>query len=252
MSAAEAASDPKPSRASGLLGLVRQLIDYGRQLAATLRSNPHPFGASDIALILARITRGLLRAEALEARIIRTAARLDADPAPPRASHRQAPPARAAAARPTDSARPLSPPQDLIRGSTRGSACPRPSRSPPRSAVARSAPSSPTSAAISASCRTIRYGANCSMPSSAMTATWPIWWRTSSIGRFSVPLPPGPSPHFPRRPCNPRRLPAPARPDGVHPKQDHARGRSTVGPAVPIPTRTTDKQIRVYLRSSAV
>ena len=80
MSAAEAASDPKPSRASGLLGLVRQLIDYGRQLAATLRSNPHPFGASDIALILARITRGLLRAEALEARIIRTAATLDAEP----------------------------------------------------------------------------------------------------------------------------------------------------------------------------
>ncbi len=103
MSAAEAASDPKPSRASGLLGLVRQLIDYGRQLAATLRSNPHPFGASDIALILARITRGLLRAEALEARIIRTAATLDAEPAPPRAaSHRRAPPARAATARPTD------------------------------------------------------------------------------------------------------------------------------------------------------
>ena len=101
MSAAEAAPDPKPSRASGLINLVRQLIDYGRQLATTLRSNPHPFGASDIALILARITRGLLRAEALEARIIRTAARLDAPPAPARApSRRQSPPARAAA-RPT-------------------------------------------------------------------------------------------------------------------------------------------------------
>jgi hypothetical protein len=104
MSAAEAASDPKSRRAGGLLGLVRQLIDYGRQLAATLRSNPHLFGASDIALILARITRGLLRAEALEARIIRTAATLDADPSPPRASHRQAPPARGTAARPTDAA----------------------------------------------------------------------------------------------------------------------------------------------------
>jgi hypothetical protein len=101
MSAAETALDPKPSRVSGLLGLVRQLIDYGRQLAATLRGNPHPFGASDIALILARITRGLLRAEALEARIIRTAARLDAEPAPPRAaSHRQMRPARPTAARP--------------------------------------------------------------------------------------------------------------------------------------------------------
>jgi hypothetical protein len=94
MSAAEA-PDPKPSRASGLLSLVRRLIDYGRQLAATLRSDPHTFSTSDIALILARITSGLLRAEALEARIIRTAARIDAEPAPPRAaSLRQPPPAR--------------------------------------------------------------------------------------------------------------------------------------------------------------
>jgi hypothetical protein len=102
MSDAEAAPDPKPSRASGLLGLIRQLIDYGRQLATTFRGDPHPFGASDMALILAHITRGLLRAEVLEARIIRDAIRLDADPAPPRAaSHRQSPSARAAA-RPTD------------------------------------------------------------------------------------------------------------------------------------------------------
>jgi hypothetical protein len=94
MSAAEAASDLKPSRAARLLGLVRQLIDYGRQLAATLRCNPPPFGPGDIALILARITHGLLRAEALEARIIRDAARLDAGPVPPRApSHRKSPPA---------------------------------------------------------------------------------------------------------------------------------------------------------------
>ena len=95
MSAAEAASDVKPSRAARLLGLVRQLIDYGRQLAATLRGNPPPFGPGDIALILARITHGLLRAEALEARIIRDAARLDAEPVPPRApSCRKSPPAR--------------------------------------------------------------------------------------------------------------------------------------------------------------
>ena len=78
MSAAEAAPDPKPSRASGLLALVRALVDYGRHLATTFRANPHPFAASDIALILARITCGLLRAEALEARIIRNTARLDA------------------------------------------------------------------------------------------------------------------------------------------------------------------------------
>jgi hypothetical protein len=94
MSAAEAASDLKPSRAARLLGLVRQLIDYGRQLAATLRGNPPPFGPDGIALILARITHGLLRAEALEARIIRDAARVDAGPVPPRAPcHRKSPPA---------------------------------------------------------------------------------------------------------------------------------------------------------------
>ncbi len=105
MSATEAATDPKPSRTSGLLGLVRQLIDYGRQLAATLRSNPHRFGTSDIALILARITSGLLRAEALETRVIRGGARLDAAPASPRAaSHRQSAPARAATDRPAATA----------------------------------------------------------------------------------------------------------------------------------------------------
>ncbi len=96
MSATEAPADPKPTPAGRLLGLVRALIDYGRQLATTLRINPPPFSAGDIALILARITRGLLRAEALEARVIRDTARLDAEPAPPRApSHRRSPPARA-------------------------------------------------------------------------------------------------------------------------------------------------------------
>jgi hypothetical protein len=100
MSATETA--PKPNRLSGLLALVRQLIDYGRHLATTFRNNPHPLGAGDISEILARITRGLLRAEALEARLIRSAARPDAAPAPPRApSRRRSPPARAAA-QPTD------------------------------------------------------------------------------------------------------------------------------------------------------
>jgi hypothetical protein len=102
MSATETAPAAKPNRLSGLLALVRQLIDYGRHLATTLRSNPHPLGTGDIAQILARITRGLLRAEALEARLIRSAARPDPAPAPPRApSHRRSPPARAAA-QPTD------------------------------------------------------------------------------------------------------------------------------------------------------
>jgi hypothetical protein len=104
MSAAETSAAPKPNRFSGLLTLVRQLIDYRRQLATTLRSNPHPLGAADIAEILARITRGLLRAEALEARLIRSTAHPDPAPVPPRApSRRQSPPARPAAP-PTDTA----------------------------------------------------------------------------------------------------------------------------------------------------
>src|SRR5271166_5141624 len=113
MSAPEPAPDPKPSRAGRLLALVRGLIDYGTRLAAALRQHgdaarsavAFPFGTTDIALILARIARGLLRAEALEARIIRDTPRLDAGPVPPRApSHRRSPPARTATARPADNA----------------------------------------------------------------------------------------------------------------------------------------------------
>lgn len=90
------ASTGEPSRAGRLLGLVRKLIEYGRELAITLRRHSvatdlaaatRAFGTSDTALILARITRGLHRADALEARLVRGAARLDAGPRP------QAPPA---------------------------------------------------------------------------------------------------------------------------------------------------------------
>ena len=96
MSATEAATDPKPSRAGRLLGLVRRLIDYGRQLAATLRNNPPPFSAGDIALLPAPRAHHPRPPEALEARVIRETVRLDAEPAPPRApSHRRSPPARA-------------------------------------------------------------------------------------------------------------------------------------------------------------
>jgi hypothetical protein len=78
----------RPSRSANLLGLVRKLIDYGRELAATIRqrafTDPGPvitcFGTADVALILARISRGLHRANALEARLLRNADRLDAAP----------------------------------------------------------------------------------------------------------------------------------------------------------------------------
>ncbi len=66
MSAAAAPAEPptpNPSRAGRLLSLVRRLIDYGRELAATLhqraatdlRSVTCSFGTSDLALILVRI-----------------------------------------------------------------------------------------------------------------------------------------------------------------------------------------------------
>ncbi len=90
MPAAVEAPDPptQPGRSASLLGLVRKLIDYGRELAATIRqrafTDPGPliscFGTADVALILARISRGLHRANALEARLIRNADRLDATP----------------------------------------------------------------------------------------------------------------------------------------------------------------------------
>jgi hypothetical protein len=85
------AAAEQPSHSGRLLSLVRKLIDYGRQLAASLQqrtlgsdlaSATLGFGTGDIALILARITQGLLRATALEARIERAAARLDVAPRP--------------------------------------------------------------------------------------------------------------------------------------------------------------------------
>jgi hypothetical protein len=74
-----AASASAPSRIGRLFGLVRKLIDYGKDLAHTLQQRTaattlftvaRNFGTSDIALILARITRGLLLANALEARLV--------------------------------------------------------------------------------------------------------------------------------------------------------------------------------------
>jgi hypothetical protein len=72
---------------AALLDLVRKLIDYGKELAATLdqrtADNPYfavlTFGTNDLALILARITRGLQRAAALEARLVRACGRARPD-----------------------------------------------------------------------------------------------------------------------------------------------------------------------------
>ncbi len=125
MSAAPTAPDlPPPSRSGRLLTLVRNLIDYGRQLAATLRQRVVPgdttdlvrtFGTGDIALILARIAQGLHRAGLLEEKIARAATRLDAEPQPNPAPSPRAPralpceaqppsPRRAQPQQPTDAA----------------------------------------------------------------------------------------------------------------------------------------------------
>jgi len=73
---------PMPPRIRAVLGIVHTLIAYGQNLAETLEnhaSHPHTlpcfrfiatiFFTKDVALILARIKRGLLRAAALEARL---------------------------------------------------------------------------------------------------------------------------------------------------------------------------------------
>jgi hypothetical protein len=85
-------TEPDPPRAVAhippalgrVLVLVRKLIDYGKQLAATVQQNAtapdfahfaRSFGTADLAVILARITAGLRRAALLEARLCGRAAR---------------------------------------------------------------------------------------------------------------------------------------------------------------------------------
>jgi hypothetical protein len=73
-----------PAAIGRVLRIVRRLIDFGRQLAATAQqraSTPGfalfaiPFGTADLAVILARITNGLRRATALEAALCQRAER---------------------------------------------------------------------------------------------------------------------------------------------------------------------------------
>jgi hypothetical protein len=74
-----AVTAPPPRRTGRLLGLLRKLVDYGKDLAHTLQQRTAAtalfavalnFGTRDITLILARITRGLRLANALEARMV--------------------------------------------------------------------------------------------------------------------------------------------------------------------------------------
>jgi hypothetical protein len=96
--------ETEPGRSGRLLALIRKLIDYGRELATTIRQRADAdpgftrrcFGTKDMVLIVRRIAHGLLLANALEARVQRRAAALDAGPRPMRV--RSSP--RPAAARP--------------------------------------------------------------------------------------------------------------------------------------------------------
>jgi hypothetical protein len=108
----DALPDPNPpgeareTRVGRLLALVRKLIDYGRELGATLHgrdpaTRARHFGTSDIALILARITQGLHRARSLEERLVNNATRLNA---PPRPRTAPAPRKPHTAIQPTDTA----------------------------------------------------------------------------------------------------------------------------------------------------
>jgi hypothetical protein len=100
VSAQPSADDTVPhSRAGRVLDLLRKLIEYGQDLArtvqgrtaaATLLTVAVQFGTRDMALILARITRGLRLAAALEERLASRPTRPDAD-----AAHFRAPSGRA-------------------------------------------------------------------------------------------------------------------------------------------------------------
>jgi hypothetical protein len=113
-----AADTGKPSRSGRLLTLLRKLVDYGKELAGSLRrrntldyDTAICFGSADLQSILQRITQGLHRAAELEARIIRSAVRLDRQPtasrdapAKPCAAHAARP-----SAEPTDPRKPTEP-----------------------------------------------------------------------------------------------------------------------------------------------
>lgn len=81
-----------PPGIAHLLGLIRILVSFGQDLAASLRRDGlaprlhpiNPFGITDIGQILARITRGLLRAAALQDMLLQRAATgRDVTPPPP-------------------------------------------------------------------------------------------------------------------------------------------------------------------------
>ena len=101
--AASGPQDQGRNRYGRLLGLVRRIIDHGRELVATMKrqNTPSPsgevarrFGTFNLTLIIARITRGLAIAAGLESRLLRARPAQRANP------NRPARPARPRPARP--------------------------------------------------------------------------------------------------------------------------------------------------------
>lgn len=98
--AAHSVDLPPPSGSGRLLSLVRKLIGYGMQVAASLRQRTTPsdttelarrFGTADLVVIAHRIALGLRRAVFLQERITHTAATIDAGPQPEPAPSRRNP-----------------------------------------------------------------------------------------------------------------------------------------------------------------
>ncbi len=224
---------PSSDRRGGLarlLGLVRKLIDYGKELATTLQARgltDRPAGASacfgtrDIALILSRIAVALLRADALEARLLRSAARPDPKPCPPRAPSQRAPNAARRKAEPDDEPDPFL------------------ARLPTTAQIAAEIRRRPIGAVLIDICRDLGIMADhplwrelhpaiiffstavASRPSSRTSANGHLRPGASRRARLT------PHPHHPRR-C-PSNRPPPARPERVAPEHDQ-RGQPRGGP----------------------
>jgi hypothetical protein len=155
-------TDPDPPRAAQampaaigrVLSVVRKLIDYGKQLADTLQQRATApgfarfasrFGTADVAFILARITNGLLRAAALEARLCRCAER---------GQDLTSPPMRLPATREPSPARKVAPTSDPPkRQSTDDTQDPRLARLPTADEIAAAVRNRPVGAVIADICR---------------------------------------------------------------------------------------------------